>query len=488
MNKTVIQNWNQALDEVRSYLVQKIKSRKDLIRKVPEHVTPPEEKLKYLVDCLLDVVAFVRIQGALDKTYLATLKLDTNPKKAIQQLPAVLQSIKAFNALLDSQRTAKNHLGETIKLYEIPARLAIEEYFPNEIVDAKLADALQAVNAISAPYQSVLEEQKQLEERYNDLHHFFMQQIGRNLLGTADDLLQMVIDAGILPKDFVLGDDKPEVVLNLLQQRGKIPNKLMHEFIRRKIKEREPELLQKQSEIEDALKTMGNRLIDLAFQTTNISEQEAQQYIKEQVRITDAARQQMQSSGVSQQELDASLQDIFRMIGRLNHANNAINFLSLTEMNRRLKKKIKAGKRSFAMPLNVEQSDGTLKPENHLVLFEGRVVIFHELGHTIDENCKAANKLAEAFFRKRTKGQRARLLGKLTGMQYSKDEKAIPDDFVDPYVGKVYKQYNEKFTNEIISMGIERLADPIKAAQLALRDPEHLALILTILKIKPEDV
>lgn len=42
--------------------------------------------------------------------------------------------------------------------------------------------------------------------------------------------------------------------------------------------------------------------------------------------------------------------------------------------------------------------------------------------------------------------------------------------------------------NEIISMGIERLADPIKAAQLALRDPEHLALILTILKIKPEDV
>lgn len=54
-------------------------------------------------------------------------------------------------------------------------------------------------------------------------------------------------------------------------------------------------------------------------------------------------------------------------------------------------------------------------------------------------------------------------------------------------MGKVYKKSDgHVFVSEVTSMGLERLADPETAAELAMGDPEHLALILTLLKLRPE--
>jgi len=65
----------------------------------------------------------------------------------------------------------------------------------------------------------------------------------------------------------------------------------------------------------------------------------------------------------------------------------------------------------------------------------------------------------------------------LTGKQrYSSHERARPDDFIDPYMGKDYGRRS----TEIVSMGLEYMyAD---AAYFAQRDPEYFDFMFALLR------
>ncbi len=65
---------------------------------------------------------------------------------------------------------------------------------------------------------------------------------------------------------------------------------------------------------------------------------------------------------------------------------------------------------------------------------------------------------------------------------YSDGGLAYPGEFVHPYVGRVY----DNNTTEVLSMGTEHLASADRMQQLYEKDPEHLALILGILKATRE--
>lgn len=99
--------------------------------------------------------------------------------------------------------------------------------------------------------------------------------------------------------------------------------------------------------------------------------------------------------------------------------------------------------------------------------------LFHELSHTLDALEPGFVKAAQAFIKGRAKGE-PEWLGKLTGnKKYKRHEVAYPDDFIHPYVGKVYDD-----ASEVMSMGLECLANPNACEELIRKDPEHFQLVM----------
>lgn len=102
-----------------------------------------------------------------------------------------------------------------------------------------------------------------------------------------------------------------------------------------------------------------------------------------------------------------------------------------------------------------------------------RTVLFHELAHHIeaDEIAKAAS---NGFLVKRRRSPKVKLLSQLTGNRgYAGNEVAYEDDFLNPYIGKVYRDG----VTEVFSMGLEHLATPGAAALFAAKDPEMFAMV-----------
>jgi hypothetical protein len=60
-------------------------------------------------------------------------------------------------------------------------------------------------------------------------------------------------------------------------------------------------------------------------------------------------------------------------------------------------------------------------------------------------------------------------LNKLTGGMYQRDELAVADNFLNPYMGKVYRH---GMGTEILSVAVQHFADPMRMSQLYLAHPE----------------
>ncbi|MEI3453339.1 MAG: hypothetical protein V8Q91_07970 [Bilophila wadsworthia] len=65
-------------------------------------------------------------------------------------------------------------------------------------------------------------------------------------------------------------------------------------------------------------------------------------------------------------------------------------------------------------------------------------------------------------------------LKKMTGLGYQPHEKAYPDSFINPYVGKDYGGT----ASEVFSMALQCLASPEETAELIEKDQEHFHLLL----------
>jgi len=105
----------------------------------------------------------------------------------------------------------------------------------------------------------------------------------------------------------------------------------------------------------------------------------------------------------------------------------------------------------------------------------GLKTILHEIGHLLEFHNPKWKRAANAFLSKRTAGERAQSLRKLTGLSYRADEVAKPDKFIQAYMGKIYKSPS----TEISSMALEMLyADPVKLLQ---KDPEMFRWIVDML-------
>jgi hypothetical protein len=109
-----------------------------------------------------------------------------------------------------------------------------------------------------------------------------------------------------------------------------------------------------------------------------------------------------------------------------------------------------------------------------------RATMFHELAHILEDDDKT-RLVATAFRDNRAKGN-AQSLRTLTGNKsYDSNERAVPDNFVDPYVGKVYAHGS----TEVFSMGLQYLSSPDVLEVLMQKDPDHLNMIIGYLSEKP---
>lgn len=113
----------------------------------------------------------------------------------------------------------------------------------------------------------------------------------------------------------------------------------------------------------------------------------------------------------------------------------------------------------------------------------GKVVkkqtVFHEFAHHIEISDPKVAKLAAQWRDAKSDQSGVHKMSTLTGDKtYRDDEVAVKDKYLDPYVGKVYK--DSDYT-EVVSMGVEHFSSADKMKQLYDKDPDHYHFILGLL-------
>jgi hypothetical protein len=118
---------------------------------------------------------------------------------------------------------------------------------------------------------------------------------------------------------------------------------------------------------------------------------------------------------------------------------------------------------------------GTRPPAIHMPAKTSARTTVHEMGHWLEDMDAGVRQRAQAFLARRTQGDMVQRLSALTGNKsYEEHEVAKPDNFMKPYMGKIYRDN----ATEIISMGLEYLA--FDAVNFAREDPEYFDFMVDI--------
>lgn len=99
--------------------------------------------------------------------------------------------------------------------------------------------------------------------------------------------------------------------------------------------------------------------------------------------------------------------------------------------------------------------------------------LFHETGHIFECADKTVLKASQDFIKTRATGEPEKLSKLCNDPRYEDWEIAYPDHFMHPYIGKIYPD-----ASEVVSMSVERLADPEKLMEVAAKDADYLKLML----------
>ena len=111
----------------------------------------------------------------------------------------------------------------------------------------------------------------------------------------------------------------------------------------------------------------------------------------------------------------------------------------------------------------------------------GTIAISHELGHWLEDNSITTKQQALKFLLRRTAGNQPRLLKEIYPNHDFTNEQYLPDDFINSYIGRIYKDLNGNIKGtEIISTALELLFT--KPHLLAQADPEQFKLAYNILR------
>lgn len=184
----------------------------------------------------------------------------------------------------------------------------------------------------------------------------------------------------------------------------------------------------------------------------NISEEQANDWATRNVYIDKSVERKLAKIKYSKEQLLKDMAELYRYLGG---KLGPVEFLATRK------------RRAFAYSerMQIAISD-----------FFDKRTLFHECGHLSEQLNNLCLNCSYQFRDSRASG-RLQSLKSITGNPaYSANEKAYPDNFINPYVGKVYDHEG----SEVFSMGIENLSSPDKLANFIQKDPEHFKLCLGV--------
>ena len=119
-------------------------------------------------------------------------------------------------------------------------------------------------------------------------------------------------------------------------------------------------------------------------------------------------------------------------------------------------------------------------PTNVAKTLKAKQTIFHEVGHSLE---KITNKNLDMSVGWRSSRVTSNIPTKAktkVKRAWTLKEKVLPDEFIDPYVGRPYYQFGVDRATEVVSMGVEHFATPELMFRLYTIDPDHFHMILSL--------
>ncbi|MBW4478611.1 MAG: hypothetical protein KME54_17565 [Tolypothrix brevis GSE-NOS-MK-07-07A] len=109
-------------------------------------------------------------------------------------------------------------------------------------------------------------------------------------------------------------------------------------------------------------------------------------------------------------------------------------------------------------------------------VFPDKHTIYHEMGHHVEFEDPRIAAAAREWRDKRATGEEQSLNSLVEYGTFREDEKAKPDKYISPYVGKVYRDGS----TEVISMGIQHFHSKESMLEFYEQDREHYQFIMGV--------
>ena len=104
--------------------------------------------------------------------------------------------------------------------------------------------------------------------------------------------------------------------------------------------------------------------------------------------------------------------------------------------------------------------------------------MYHEFAHSLEYQHQEIAIASQQWVKNRATGEARSLKSLFPNSNYTPDERAYPDDFIDPYVGKTYEDGRSYLATEVLTMGVQHFTNPQNMRKLYNGDREHFYLTL----------
>ncbi|SFL23978.1 hypothetical protein SAMN05216302_104613 [Nitrosomonas aestuarii] len=211
----------------------------------------------------------------------------------------------------------------------------------------------------------------------------------------------------------------------------------------------------KQERIEELKKQIapvGNEFISTLLDVSKVTQEQAESWAGAQ-KITKSALTRLKKLGYAEVDIRRDMAEFYRITG------GKLRQIIIDNNGSR-----RANTNGIG---SVE--DTVIYPDSRF----NKTVLWHEMAHHLEAD-PIAKDASNGFLVKRRKDSKVYSLRSLTGNRgYRSNEVAYADDFINPYIGKVYRDE----TTEVWSMGVQYLSNPQDAALMLAKDPEMAALM-----------
>lgn len=320
----------------------------------------------------------------------------------------------------------------------------MQEKFANVIEDIKTLH--EDINFVDVARGKIRDDQ--FIEAKNFINKKIAEEIEKEFPGEGDSTKRLIDRSIIDPESW--GEKNIPILKRYIELRQKVAIECKDKF------KEYAELVEEVEKRNERAKILKQKIFDDVSNSlkdsSGISQEEAEAWANNNVYLEKGIERKLNAIGYPKKKLLQDIADFYRYAGG---KLGPVEFI----MTRRT--------RAFAL---------TNKMQIAVTKYFNTETLFHECGHLVEGLDDLSLKCSYQFRNDRATGK-IQSLRSLTGNSgYSSEEVAYPDNFINPYVGKVYQWP----ASEVYSMAIENIASPDQIINFIENDPEHFNLFLGV--------